>query len=256
MNRRNAFTMVELIFVIVVMAILAKFGVELYLQIYNNYSNTIDTTDKEEKTQTLIEEIANRLRERIPESTQLIANGIRWVGRDTDGWNNGTWSGVADIGHETDSNKTLIESPGTDMTVFNGSGGKYALFFKQNDAMGNSLFYTLNGVMYPISTSDTTGTRNAFILSRSIWKGSEHYIVSEFAYSIVYNSGAKTLTLSTFKPWTNTAPVNYLMADGISNFSIMNFKGNAGGFIIKLCMEHSNFTGERNASVCKQKFVF
>ncbi len=250
--------MLELIFVIVIMAILAKFGVELYLQIVNNYVNTIDTTEKEEQTQVLIEQIANRLRERIPESTRLTAGGIDWIGVETSGWNGGLWSGIADIGRgETDSNATLIESPGTSASRFNGTNGKYALFFKQNDVMARSLFYNnAGGVMHAVSTFDTSAGRNAFVLSANAGKISEHYFVSEFAYSLDWDSAAQKLYLYTFKPWINNVKTRYLLGERVSLFTVKNLKGNAGGMLITVCMRRHNFTGEGDASICKQKFIF
>jgi prepilin-type N-terminal cleavage/methylation domain-containing protein len=253
--RRSAFTMLELIFVIVVMGILAKFGVEIYLQIFNNYANTIDTTSKEQKTQNAIEVIAKRLSERIPESTQLTTTGIKWVGKDVDGWNGGVWSGIADIAPTTDTNATFIESPGSDMSAFVTSNN-YALFFRQNDAMSQSMFYNANGVIYPISGTDTSGTHNAFVLSRAAGRGSEHYVISEYAYELSYDSSTKKLMLKTSKPWNGGGSTSYLLADHISGFSIINFKRNAGGFLVKLCMERNDFTGEGSTSICKQKFIY
>ncbi|MBD3800733.1 MAG: type II secretion system protein [Campylobacterales bacterium] len=256
--RRNAFSMLELIFVIVVMGILAKFGVDLFKQIYDNYARTVIVTSLEEKTETALAQIANRLRERIPESARLITGGIEWIGRDSDGWNNASWSGVADIGKDySDSNSTLIETPGTVSTYFTEKAANwYAVYFLQNDVVpGSDSFYT-GSSMHPVSGFDTTSTRNAFTFATPLQKASEHYVVSEFAYKLVLNG--TRLFLHKYKPWNaRYRERTYLLLDNsVSDFAIKNFKGNAGGFIVVLCLDEPNLIGEGETKICKQKFVF
>jgi len=248
--------MLELIFVIVVMGILAKFGVDLFKQIYDNYARTVIVTSLEEKTETALAQIANRLRERIPESARLITGGIEWIGRDSDGWNDAAWSGVADIGEGyTDSNATLIETPGTDGSYF-GTANAFALYFLQNDVVPGSASFYGGSSMHPIAGFDTTGTRNAFTFASSVTKASEHYVVSEFAYKLVLNG--TQLFLHKYKPWNaGYAEQSYLLLDNsVSDFAIKNFKGNAGGFIVVLCLDEPNLIGEGETKICKQKFVF
>lgn len=139
-GNRNAFTMMELIFVIVVMGILSKFGVELFKQIYENYARTTITASLMSKTEVAVLEIANRLTYRIKDSVivstgtgntafrpLISANGnenvFEWVGIDNDGWDEGKWSGIIDL----DSPNTIytqLASPGTIELPNNG-----ALFF-------------------------------------------------------------------------------------------------------------------------------
>ena len=68
MSFRNAFTMIELIFVIVIMGILGKFGTEFLIQTYNNFIFTkVNNTLQSNSAQT-IEFIASRLQHRIKDS--------------------------------------------------------------------------------------------------------------------------------------------------------------------------------------------
>jgi len=254
--------MIELIFVIVIMGILAKFGTELFLKIYNGYTTTAWATSANEKTMNAIQEIANRLRERIPESVEVTGggSGVRWIGRDVDGWNNGRWSGVADIAPNTDSNATLIETPGTDASYFS-TANDYAVYFLQNDDIpGSATFYTANGSMFKVSGFDTSGSRNAFVFSNSLSRASEFYVAAEYAYSLAFNSATKTLSLSRWKPWNNGAVETFTLADGIDLFTVKNAQGNAGGFLVTLCQktkmvfDQNNTIGEYR--ICKQKFIF
>ncbi len=133
MRLRNAFTMVELIFVIVIMGIIGKFGIEFMAQAYKSYMfNTINYT-LQSNSATAIEVLSNRLQFRIKDSiiarkssdnnfTALSSatgnnyNILEWIGADIDGFRgdtNSTWSGIIDVGHASASVTTLV-SPQTD----------------------------------------------------------------------------------------------------------------------------------------------
>ncbi|MDD2358478.1 MAG: prepilin-type N-terminal cleavage/methylation domain-containing protein [Thiovulaceae bacterium] len=129
--RRKAFTMIELIFVIVVIGIIAKFGVEFLIQAYNGYIFSAVQNKLQTQTETALEQIANRLQYRIKSSIIVrddnnnnFANNFRslanannlghetileWVGYDIDGlrgnWNGTmyvpTWSGFIDLAGST-----------------------------------------------------------------------------------------------------------------------------------------------------------
>ena len=203
------------------------------------------------------------MRERIPESVIVNAagNGIKWISRDTDGWNGGQWSGIADIGPQTDSNATFIETPGTSSTYFN-TANNYAVYFLQNDDIpGASSFYasgTSTDTLHPVRGLTSNSTQNAFTFdsNRSIKKASEHYVVAEYAYSINFDSTSGDLNLTRSKPWNGTVSSPFVLANNISLFTIKNFKGNAGGFIVTVCMTNNDFLGEGEYRICKQKFVF
>jgi len=142
MRRRKAFTMIELIFVIVVIGIIAKFGVEFLIQAYNGYIFSAVQNKLQTQTETALEQITNRLQYRIKSSiiARLNDNGIvpgsyvaladangsqtvlEWVGYDIDGlrgnWNTGmnmnipTWSGFIDLANVS-STALSLKSLGT-----------------------------------------------------------------------------------------------------------------------------------------------
>ncbi|MBN2782153.1 MAG: prepilin-type N-terminal cleavage/methylation domain-containing protein, partial [Campylobacterales bacterium] len=72
--QRLAFTMIELIFVIVVMGIVGKFGVEFLAQAYNNYVYASINNSLQAKSEMAVESIASRLQNRIKNS--IIARDI------------------------------------------------------------------------------------------------------------------------------------------------------------------------------------
>ncbi|SMP88654.1 prepilin-type N-terminal cleavage/methylation domain-containing protein [Epsilonproteobacteria bacterium SCGC AD-311-C15] len=135
MNKKTskAFTMIELIFVIVIMGILAKFGVEFLAQAYNSFIHSKINNELQGQSETAVEFVANRLQYRIKDS--VIAresnnsfNGLsgysagtapilEWVGSDVEGFRGDSlpyWSGVIDF---VDSNATLLKSPETNTTA-------------------------------------------------------------------------------------------------------------------------------------------
>jgi len=136
MKNRFAFTMIELIFVIMIMGILAKYGVEFLVKSYDSYvfskiNNTLQTD-----SENAIEMIASRLQFRIKDSIiakkanddyKALAESdygedatiLEWVGRDIEGFRGialPLWSGIIDL---DESNSTTLVSPETNTTALN-----------------------------------------------------------------------------------------------------------------------------------------
>jgi len=136
---RNAFTMVELVAVIVIFGIIAAIGSEIYVKIYENYMVSRVMNNLHTKTELAIEQIAKRLQYRIKDATigrrtsnldEYIYTGspalddtyriLEWIGYDDaglKGFHNGTiyapaWSGFIDV---DDSNGTYLSTPGSDL---------------------------------------------------------------------------------------------------------------------------------------------
>ncbi len=119
MKNRLAFTMIELIFVIVVMGIIGKFGVEFLAQAYNNFIYSSVNNTLQAQSEAAVEAVASRLQFRIKNSVigrRLNFNFVglssvppgqgnqfpilEWVGSDIDGFrgnNTPLWSGIIDI---------------------------------------------------------------------------------------------------------------------------------------------------------------
>jgi len=136
-NKRKAFTMIELVFVIVIMGILAKFGVAFLFQAYNNFISSKINNELQAESESAIEFSASRLQYRIKDSVVIrrdindsnvtaIADAndsnytvIEWVGTDSDGFRGEklpNWSGIIDIDL---SDKDNLYSPETNTTKEN-----------------------------------------------------------------------------------------------------------------------------------------
>jgi len=134
MQKRFAFTMIELIFVIVIMGIIGKFGVEFLAQAYSSYMYEKINHTLQSNSGMAVEQIAKRLEYRIKDSviaridtnTTAVpisdASGtnykvLEWIGYDNEGFRGITkpyWSGIIDL---DDSNATVLTSPDTNTTA-------------------------------------------------------------------------------------------------------------------------------------------
>jgi len=138
-HKRTAFSMIELVFVIVIMGILGKFGVSFLFQAYNNFISSKINNELQSKSESTIEFSASRLQYRIKDSVIVrrdindsnatyIADAndsnysaLEWVGTDSDGFRGDklpNWSGIIDL-NSTDTNGSRLYSPETNTTKEN-----------------------------------------------------------------------------------------------------------------------------------------
>ena len=143
MKRRYAFTMLELIFVIVIMGILAKFGVEFLAQAYNGFIFSKINNELQAKSESSVEQIAARLQYRIkasvigrdPSDTDFANNFqsltetsdskysiLEWVGIANESFRGDTkplWSGIIDIDPSKALGNKILISPETNTSAVN-----------------------------------------------------------------------------------------------------------------------------------------
>jgi len=79
MKKRSAFTMIELVMVIVVFGIVASIGAEIIASLYTNYLRTRAINQLQSQTEITLEQIAKRLQYRIKDSVRSSADGVNWV---------------------------------------------------------------------------------------------------------------------------------------------------------------------------------
>jgi len=137
MKKHSAFTMIELVFVIVVMGIIGKFGVEFLVQSYKSFIFSSINNSLQEKSAFSVEFLASRLQYRVKDSViareekndnnyTAIGNVdnktykvLEWIQSDIDGFrglNEPYWSALADIDK---GDKSTIYSPKTDTSLLN-----------------------------------------------------------------------------------------------------------------------------------------
>ncbi len=239
MKLRNAFTMIELIFVILIMGIIGKFGVEFMAQAYQNYMFSTINYTLQSNSATTVEILATRLQHRIKSSVIARKNNgnlndfkalssatgtdydiLEWVGTDIDGFRgdtDSTWSGIIDL----DANNTNLVSPGTvnaDITAMIStlsSGGSYsssintsALYFigSDNDIDGygwdGNPIGNQNAVMHPIQSLGTDRFEpKAGTATFSGTEIFEYYKLAWSAYAIVLSSDGNLTLHYDYQPW-------------------------------------------------------
>lgn len=143
---KKAFTLIELIFVIVLLSIISAFGADLYVKIYNSYTNNRATSDLEGETERTLNIITSLLKDRVKQTVigRETDNGehpdgnfvylyevqeehdvLEWIGKSTEtqyigSANKGVlgWSGFA-IDSSVPSGDFVIQSPGSSLNDAN-----------------------------------------------------------------------------------------------------------------------------------------
>lgn len=149
MKKRSAFTMIELVMVIVVFGIIASIGAEIITKVYENYLRTRAINRLQSQTEMTLEQVAKRLQYRIKDSVRAskdngvswlpltsaintpgnIYNTIEWIGISNEsflGEHNGTsvvpgWSGLIDMNNTVNTSHAArtLSTPGSRLDFTN-----------------------------------------------------------------------------------------------------------------------------------------
>jgi prepilin-type N-terminal cleavage/methylation domain-containing protein len=223
MFKRAAFTMIELVIVIVVMGIVASIGSDIIVNLYENYIKTKAINRLQAQSELVLNQIAKKLGSRVKDSviarndttfldyvTLTDANDsyqiLEWIGKDAESFNgikNPGWSGFIDldnpqttnptlktIGSELNTTNSIIKSlSNNQVSLLQGDGlQKPAIIFK-----GNSIFnlddFGWNGVdgNYTHKVSYTAGLNDVlnFEETNKPTEIFEQYDLAWSAYAIV-----------------------------------------------------------------------
>ncbi|WP_457746452.1 type II secretion system protein [Sulfurimonas sp.] len=223
MKHRLAFTMLELIFVIVIMGIIGKFGVEFVAQVYKSFIFASVNHNLQSNSEHAVEFIAKRLEYRIKDSViartgtvaapgPVVAIGsatgnytiLEWIGIDADGFRGSSinipflpnWSSLIDL---DDSNSTTLQSPDTNTTLSdnlikilsdnNTSIADAAIFFigansdVQTGYGWNGALVTQTGSMHPITTVAGDSEKFTSSIAGQTFTGVDLYEYYQLAWS-------------------------------------------------------------------------
>ena len=212
---RKAFTLLELVFVIVVMGILAKFGTNILVTTYSSFAASTTNNKLLANVELTLKQIPNRLQYRIKDSviSRATPNGaftsvanvqaghavLEWVGYDIDGWlgnansTNPNWSGFIDVDNTAatapTANGLFIVSPlsnegnisSTIAALANGSAndiGDAAIFFTgQNSDVTTDYGYAgaLNSQNFAAHTLSATSAGSTFVPGDGNFTGVDVY---------------------------------------------------------------------------------
>ena len=292
--RRLGFTLIELIFVIVIMGILSKFGIEFLAQAYNSFIFSSVNNTLQAQSGTAVESIASRLQYRIKDSIiarkpgadltnyKALASSdyaetatiLEWVGSDIEGFRGNSlpnWSGIIDIDAST---KTILNSPRTNTTAINnligilshGSGtgiNNAAIYFIGSDSDidnygwdGMALTDHNTSVMHRINST----AADEFIsgIGGVDFSGSdvyEYYQLAWTAYAVVHSADGNLTLHYDYQPWEGES---YLSAGTKKDLLMQNvdtFRFKAIGSIVKIQVCVNTDLVE-GYSLCKEKTIF
>lgn len=220
--KKKAFTMIELVMVIVVLGIVASIGSEIVLSLYNNYLRSRAIHQLESQTEIVLEQIAKRLQYRIKDSTIVRKKDesslaplsgsdstyatdsiLEWIGYSNESLLSTPpgWSGLIDLDH-SDTNKTALtlKTPDSNLsftsntmsaltnTDINLSVGKEAALVFQTThnhtdfGWGNPNNTDGSATVKVIRNTDERFTINDANVPDDIY---EHYALAHSAYAIV-----------------------------------------------------------------------
>ena len=293
MKLRSAFSMIELIFVIVIMGIVAKFGTEFLAESYKSFIFSKVNNQLQSNSATAVEFIASRLQYRIKDSViarkdktdfKALADAdenypiVEWISSDMDGFRGlgkPTWSGVIDLNHIDATDKLLI-SPETNTTAidelieklsYNSHGvDNIALYFIGSNSDidgygwdGNALT-TQEDVMHPVKAGDNENEfvpREGNTTTTNSFSGVdvyEYYKLAWTANALQVDANNSLIFYYDYQPWDGE---NY-KDNGKSAVIIENvstFRAMAIGSVMKIqvCVK-SDLIEEY--SLCKEKTIF
>ncbi|WP_292658831.1 type II secretion system protein [Nitratifractor sp.] len=279
-NGRPAFSMIELIFVIVVLGIVASLGSELIAKVYRSYILQRALHRAETKTELAALEIANRLAAAIPGTvvrkqsntstsyeyldapmsySGTSYNVLQWVGADIDSFNRYKsstqkvgWSGLIDV-NNTANTATNLVTPGSDLSLANTvisnlnggalpAGWSPVIFFP-HDTTGYDLTTPLSG-----NTLSLQGGGAGHIV--------EHYKLAWTSYALSVENGDLYLYYG-FDPKVGwTIPSNTKKSLLLHNVSTFKFKGDGRTIRFKICKSENIGDSDFNVTACKEKAVF
>lgn len=258
--------MLELVFVIVILGIVASIGSEMIVKVYESYIVQRAQHRATLKTELAATQIANRLASAIPGTVFRVRTndtyepidsdfpagvvgdeykGLQWVGSDTESFSATSvpgWSGFCDINIST---QTSIETPGSALadttTIINNlfpGFSRLSLYFPYDPT-------DYNATIVDGDTIALTGTGASRIV--------EHYKLAWSSYALIVENGDLYLYYN-FDP-TPATPVGNTKSLLMKNVSTFKFKGAGRTIRFKICKEEP-ISEDVNITACKEKAVF
>ncbi len=281
---RKGFTLMELVFVIVIFGILSKFGADILYKIYENYvySNTFNRL--ENQSEMAVKQIANRLQYRIKDSTiarDTLSGSIEpigsntgnetvleWIGVDIDGWRGTTttkpqWSGFIDLAASTSN---VLNSPETNVT-----DSDLGIFFIGSNVDLNSSAFGWDGTdLSNLASQSSAAIHPVDFATASITSAMaaapdfsntdvyEYYELARTAYAVEFDEDGRQLIFHyEYQPWlgetASTDSTSALIMDNVTSFK---FTSMGDIMVIQVCVGDDNVTGVGEYSICKEKVVF
>ena len=292
---RYAFSMIELIFVIVVMGIIAKYGVEIVARAYNNFIYSKINEELQSTSGSAVSFIAKRMEYRIKKSARAInptagtwnfliggasddnATVLEWIAADIDSFRGTTlpyYSGVIDLNAST---ATALPSPGSSFNNVNtminnltnsavNFNNNVALYFINSTLTLNAWGYNgaitdQNETMHPVNISAISN--NTLVPNGGTFSGKtiiEYYKLSWTANAVSLEDYNTTTKMGNLYFYYNYRPWNGETYDNdgtkvLLAEGISAFRFRSAGALLKIQVCAKNDLVEEYA-LCKEKTVY
>lgn len=282
-SSKSGFSMLELVFVIVILGIVASIGSSIIVRVYEQYIVQRALHQASSKAELAAMQIANRLAYRIsssvigrqPGGTYLPLDQVpdetyttlEWIAYDNDSFSAQTtpgWSGYCDLNATTRAN---ITTPGSDLdgiaaTIIGNLGGSaatdLALVFdghEYNNTVNYSAFcmgFTDSSCIFrPTINGATNLTTNLAVGGPTVLMR-DQYKLAWSAYALVPSGNTLTLHYN-YQPWNSIQRNAGSSTVLVDNFVSFRFKGNGDTVRFKLCIQEP--IGDQNVTICKEKAV-
>jgi len=266
--------MIELMFVIIILGIVASIGAEVIATVYKGYIVQRAQHRASLKTELAALQIANRLTSSISGTLYRIKDdgayesieagfagdgsdyvGLQWVGSDTDSFSTAStpgWSGFCDTNRSV---SPTIYTPGSDLNltvnvITSLAGGTFPTF-------SPTVFFPNDNTGYPLGSYDTSiGTLTFSTAPSEIY---EHYKLAWTSYTLVIEAndegGDDLMLYYNFNPTPMTAYAGASKSLVLHNVSTFRFKGAGRTLRFKLCKQE-RISEDVNVTSCKEKAVF
>lgn len=274
----SAFTMLELIFVIIILGIVSSIGAELIAKVYGSYIVQRAQHRATVKTELAVLQIANRLTSAIPgtlyrikddNSTETVEvnmggspdgyKGLLWVGSDTDSFTASPtpgWTGFCDL---TASTKTTMSTPGSSL----GLTAEVIMSLSNTPVVADlvdktAVYFPHDSTHYIVSHVDPV-TPQIFLKAPGASHMVEHYKLAWTSYALVVENntdGGQDLNLYyNFMPTPANAYGNGTKTLLLHNVSTFRFKVAGRTMRFKVCKQE-RISDDVNITSCKEKAVF
>jgi len=286
---KPGFSMLELVFVIVILGIVASIGSSIIVRVYEQYIVQRAIHRASTKAELAAMQIANRLTYRISDSvigrqdpdtataTSLLPlnqvpndsyTTLEWIAYDNDSFSAQAtpgWSGYADL-NATTTTRDNLTTPGSNLnttsTIITNLGGNatddLALVFAGHE-YNNTMNYDARCMGFPNTNCIfTPKITNATNLDTNLSVGGptvlmrDQYKLAWTAYALVPVGDTLRLRYN-YQPWNGLQSATGSERILVDNFVSFRFKGNGDTVRFKLCIQEP--IADQNVTICKEKAV-